>query len=66
MFPRIKETRTKRKMTQAEIAEKLGIWQTAYSHYETGARDISLEMASKIADILGVSLDYLAGRSDEP
>ena len=66
MFPRIKEIRLKRKMTQAEMAEKIGIWQTAYSHYETGARDITLETAIKIADILGVSLDYLAGRSDEP
>ena len=49
-------------MTQAEVASELQISLQAYKHYEAGRRVPSLEMASKIADIFGITLDELAGR----
>ena len=66
MYPRIKDTRIQQNITQTQIAQKLGIAQQIYQRYEQGKTKLSLENAVKIADILGVSLDYLAGRSDVP
>lgn len=66
MYPRIKDTRIQRNITQTQMAQKLGFAQQIYQRYEQGKTKLSLENAVKIADILGVSLDYLAGRSDEP
>ena len=34
-----------------------------YGRYERGERDIPLSVAVQMADVLNVSLDYLAGRS---
>jgi transcriptional regulator with XRE-family HTH domain len=63
IFPeRIKEERKKRKLTQEDMAEKLNITRPAYTMYETGKSQPSLETAVKIADIFQVSLDYLVGR----
>lgn len=59
---RIKAERKKAGLTQREIAEKLGITASAYTQYETDKTQPSLETASKLADILKVSLDYLIGR----
>lgn len=59
---RIKEERKRRKLTQEDIAEQLGITRSAYTLYETGKTQPSLETAVKLADIFQVSLDYLTGR----
>ena len=64
MYPKIKEIRKSRKISQTDIAKAMGITQTAYSHYETGIRDISFEFAIKLADYYNISLDYLAGRTN--
>lgn len=48
--------------TQAEVAEKLHISRTAYAGYESGRNEPDLKTLVKIADLYGVSLDYLAGR----
>lgn len=66
MYPRIKKTRIQKNMTQKQMAEKLNTKQPVYQRFENDTHKISFETAIKIADILGVSLDYLAGRSDEP
>lgn len=44
-------------LTQAEIANKLGIARAAYAHYERGTRTPSIDMALKIADILGCKVE---------
>jgi transcriptional regulator with XRE-family HTH domain len=59
---RLKESRKKAGLTQTEIAEQLGITRPAYTQYETDKTTPNLETASKIADILKISLDYLVGR----
>ncbi len=59
---RLKAERKKAKMTQEQVAEKLGVTRVAYTLYETGKTQPTLENAAKIADIFQVSLDYLVGR----
>ena len=38
---------------------------TTYTRYESGLRDLPMEVAIQIADYYHVSLDYLVGRSEE-
>ena len=61
-LPRLKDLREDRDMKQKEIGALLGIDQRVYSTYETGKRDMPLEMLVKLADYYGVTLDYLVGR----
>ena len=39
--------------------------QSLYSKYERGERPLPLELAGKLADYFGTSVDYLMGRTDE-
>ena len=52
-------------MTQAEIGKRLNVSQRAYAHYESGTREIPIDILIKIADIFNVSIDYLVNRSDK-
>ena len=56
---RIAALRTDRKMTQAELAEKLGVSDKAVSKWELGGCYPDVTMFPLIADIFGVSVDYL-------
>ena len=63
---RLRETRKKMGYTMKYIAQQVGVTESAISQYENGRRQPDLETASKIADLLFVSVDYLLGRdSDE-
>ncbi len=62
---RIKELRTRAKMTQKEFAEKAKISVAAYAAYEQGPKLPSLEIAVKIAQAFNVSLDWLCGLKGE-
>ena len=59
-----KRLRTSSKLTQAEMAEKLGISRSTIGMYETGAREPDFETLEKIADFFNVSTDYLLGNTD--
>lgn len=56
---KIKNERVRRGLSQAEMAEKVGVSQAMYSYYENGWRKPSLEVAKRIADALEISLDEL-------
>ena len=56
---RIAVLRTERKMTQAELAEKLGVSDKAVSKWELGGCYPDVTMFPLLADIFGVSVDYL-------
>ena len=56
---RIANLRTKNNITQAELAEKLGVTYQAVSKWETGSGYPDITMLPDIADAFGVSLDYL-------
>jgi transcriptional regulator with XRE-family HTH domain len=61
---RMRETRLELGMSQAQLARKMGMSQQAISSIEGGRRESYLFTALCVADALGVSLDYLAGRTD--
>ncbi len=61
---RLRQLRTKRKLTQTRIAELLGISERVYTRWENGDATPLFGTVVKIADILDVSLDELAGRKE--
>ena len=61
---RLKELRTERRLTQAQISAELGIHSVTYRHYEKNQREPSLELLVTIAKYYDVSTDYLLGLSD--
>ena len=52
-------------LTQEGAAQKQGITYRSYRRYETGEREPPLSVLIRIADFYHVTLDYLAGRSDD-
>ena len=58
----IKDIRVRKGLTQAEVASALGVSSVVYSRYETGSRQPSIDMLVQMADIFGVTVDYLLGR----
>ena len=62
---RIRQLRESRGLTQSAVADKLICDQSLYSRYERGLRSLPLETAIRLAEIYGVSLDYLAGLSEK-
>lgn len=58
---RIKKYRSALKMTQADLAHRLGITGAAVSSYENGSRLPSYEVLVKLSNILGVTTDELLG-----
>lgn len=64
VFSRIRDLREDSDWTQEYVAEQLGIKQTTYSKYELGKINVPTEMFMKLADLYGVSVDYLMGRTD--
>lgn len=62
---RLSELRANRQLTQAQLAEKAGLLPAAISHFETGFRFPTAATLAKLADALGVTIDYLLGRDQE-
>lgn len=61
MYPKIRELREDRDLSQAEFAKFLGMSQTGYSKYETGENDIPTDILIAIASYHRTSVDYLLG-----
>lgn len=58
---RLRQLREDHDLTQAEIAEVLGINQTVYSRYETGKNDMKPFQIIALCDYYKVSADYVLG-----
>ncbi len=65
-YPRIRDLREDADLTQTEIAKLLFMHKTTYVRYESGEREIPLNIAILLAKHYHVSLDYLAGLSNNP
>lgn len=57
---RVKRLRMERGWSQAQLAQRLDVHPKQVSGWERGAHVPSTEVLIRIADVLGVSLDYLA------
>jgi transcriptional regulator with XRE-family HTH domain len=62
--PLLKQAREKAGLTQAALAEMIGISEQSVSRLERGSFEPSLSTFVTIADALGASLDGLVGRSE--
>ena len=51
--------RTERKMTQSQLAEKLGVSNTTISNYETGVSTPSFKLLLKMIELFGTPFDGL-------
>ena len=56
---RIKKARQFRRITQVQLAKRLGTSQTAIALWENGSRRIPYEIIDVIAEILNISASYL-------
>ena len=61
---RIRDMREDSDLTQQQVAEMLMCDQSLYSKYERGEREIPLRLLIILAEYYGVSLDYLACRTE--
>ena len=64
-FTRLKDLREDKDKTQGEIAEILGTSQSYYSQYEKGKRSIPFERIVELAKYYDVSIDYIAGLTND-
>ena len=58
---RLKNLRLRKRMTQSDLAERLGVTKSVISAYETGLRMPSYDILIKISRIFRVTTDYLLG-----
>ena len=58
--------REDRDLTQAQIAEVIGIKQSDYSKYELGKHMMGIDKYQILARFYNVSIDYLCGLVDTP
>ena len=65
VYTKIKELRQENKLSQQQISNVLENKYQVYQRYENGTREIPLHLLIKLADFYGVTLDYIAGRSNE-
>ena len=63
---RVKEQRKKRRMSQTELGEVLGLTHKSISTIESGLRGTTIEKLILLAKYFNVSTDYLLGLKDEP
>lgn len=61
----LKTLRLKKGMTQAQLAQKLGVTKSVISAYETGLRLPSYDILIHIAKLFNVSTDYLLGMENK-
>lgn len=66
-FPqRLRQLRQRKGMSQRVLSELLGLSKNMVTRYENGKQAPSLTTIAAIAEFFGVSMDYLAGRTDRP
>ena len=58
---KIKEFRTAKNITQAELAARVGVTTSAVSSYEVSARQPSYDVLVKMASLFNVTTDHLLG-----
>lgn len=64
MYPRIRDLREDKDMSQTEMGKRLHMSQTGYSKYETGENDIPTSILIELANYHNTSVDYLLSLTD--
>ena len=66
MNKRLKEIRKQSQLRQCDVAKLLDICTATYNRYEKGVLNLDAVRLRQLADIYGVSVDYLLKRTDTP
>jgi len=61
MKDKLKELRKEKEVSQAEVANAIGVSVSAYSNYEQGLREPSYDILKRLCKFFDVSADYLLG-----
>lgn len=64
MGEKLKSLRIEKKLTQKQVADRIGLATSAVSSYESGTRYPSYDVFVKLSRIFHVSTDYLLGMTD--
>ena len=62
---KLKELRTGQKLTQQQLADRLGVAKSVFSYYESGDRYPSYDVLVRIAHVFHTTTDYLLDVSKE-
>lgn len=65
-FRRLRDLREDHDLTQRDVAAYLHMPQPQYFRYETGQRDIPVDVLIALADYYNVSTDYILNRTNDP
>ena len=61
IYENIRALREQNHLTQTQLAQKLHMAQNTYSQYETGKIERTAPLLIQLAQLYGVSVDYLLG-----
>lgn len=64
-YPRLRDLREDRDLSIRQLADLLHMQRTTYHNYETGKRELPFELAVTLASFYDVSLDYIAGFTND-
>lgn len=64
VYPRLRNLRADKDLSQTEMGKILGMSQTGYSKYETGENDIPTTILIELATYHNTSIDYLLNLTD--
>jgi transcriptional regulator with XRE-family HTH domain len=56
--------RKKNKLTQKQLAEKIGVQNSAISNWENGTNSIDIETLFKVCEVLGISMNTVFGTEE--
>lgn len=64
-FPRLRDLREDRDLSQETVAAFLGMKQSQYSRYERGIRDVPTDVLIRLAKYYNTSTDYILGLTND-
>ena len=64
VYQRLRDLREDADLTQKQVADKLYMHLTQYRRYESGESELPMNIAINISHLYNVSLDYIAGISN--
>ena len=62
---RIKALRNARNLTQEQVAAQIGVSRQKYARIESGVNSVTLDILSKVAEVLGVTVGDITRVLDE-
>ena len=64
-YQRLRDLKEDMDLKQSNVAKIIGVSENQYGRYERGDNDIPLEKALILANFYNVSIDYIAGRTND-